>query len=87
MTFRGIILLAGVATALVSCSTTKVLGEGEYRLVSNQVRIEGSKKPGAGELAPYIRQKVQTPVLGMSPMVSIYNWNGKLFKRLGTPPV
>jgi len=87
MTFRRIILLAGLAAAFASCSTTKVLGEGEYRLVSNHVRIDGSKKPGAGELTPYIRQKVQTPALGLSPMVSIYNWNGKLFKRLGTPPV
>ena len=41
--------------AVISCSTTKLLPRGTYRLVSNKVTFVGEKLPPA-EVTQYIRQ-------------------------------
>ena len=43
--------------AAASCSTTKVLQDGEYRLAKNKIVVEGDKSFNTGKLDPYIKQK------------------------------
>ncbi len=80
--------------AITSCSTTKLVPEGSYRLVSNTVKFEGEKLSSA-EVTPYIRQQPNKGMIfGWSPGLSIYNWsNGsgeginKVWEALGSAPV
>ncbi len=80
--------------AVISCSTTKLLPDGTYRLVSNKVTFDGEKLPPA-EVTSYIRQQPNKgQIFGWSPALSIYNWsNGsgkginKLWEAMGDEPV
>ena len=80
--------------ALISCSTTRVLPEGAYRLVSNKVSFEGEKLSSA-EVTQYIRQQANKGLaFGWSPGLSIYNWsNGtgkgldRFWEAVGSEPV
>lgn len=87
-TYLGLGLLA--AAWLSSCSTVKVLQEGERRLVSNKIEVTNDKKFNTEGLQPYIKQKSK----GWNPFLYVYNWqNGegkgwdRFVKKLGTPPV
>lgn len=71
----------------VSCSTTKVLREGEYRLMENHVLLEGESDLSSGTVHSWIVQQPSTSVRGWNPLVSIYNWNGDIWKKVGEPPV
>lgn len=79
---------------LVSCSTTKLVPEGSYRLLSNKVVFEGEKLSPT-EVTPYIRQQAKKGLIfGWGPGMSIYNWsNGsgqginKFWETIGTAPV
>ena len=42
---------------LASCSTTRVLADGECRLARNEVHIGGDAKLNAGNLSQYVKQK------------------------------
>ena len=66
-----LVLLAGILA--VSCSTTRVLREGQYRLAGSKIVIENRLVPGA-ELSSYVSQKPNSSLLGLSPALSIYNW-------------
>ena len=86
-----LLLLAG-ALAL-SCSTTRILPEGKYRLVSNRIKVEG-KQVRSSDLTAYLTQKPQSSLLGISPSVAIYNWAdtadtgwNNLIRKFGSPPV
>ena len=47
-----------IAIALVcSCSTTRVLEEGQYRLAKNEVEITNDRKFNPKEVEKYIKQK------------------------------
>lgn len=77
----------------VSCSTTRVLSEGEYQLVSNRIKADDSSFD-VSELTDYVRQKPNTQFLGLNPAVSIYNWGGtsdtpfsRFLRKIGTAPV
>ena len=80
--------------AVISCSTTKLLPDGTYRLVSNKVTFEGEKLSPA-EVTSYIRQQPNKgQVFGWSPALSIYNWsNGsgkginRFWEAMGEEPV
>ena len=80
--------------AVISCSTTKLLPRGTYRLVSNKVTFEGEKLPPA-EVTQYIHQQPNKGlVFGWSPALSIYNWsNGsgqginRFWEAMGEEPV
>ncbi|MCQ2136059.1 MAG: BamA/TamA family outer membrane protein [Bacteroidales bacterium] len=79
---------------LCSCSTTKVLHEGEYRLSKNKVTITNDKKFNERILDPYIKQQVGPSLFGWSPWLSVYNWtNGKgkgwdkFVQKIGRAPV
>ena len=72
---KRILLLAISLLAVISCSTTKLIPEGSYRLVSNKVAFEGEKLP-TNEVSQYIRQQAKKGVIfGWSPGLSIYNWS------------
>lgn len=93
------ICVASMATALSffaqSCSTTRVLQDGEYRLAKNEVLIENDKRFSTNKVEPYIKQKPNSNLIfGWNPFLNVYNWGGKsnsffarLFRKIGTPPV
>ena len=90
---RSLLLIISLL-GLVSCSTTKLVPEGSYRLLSNKVVFEGEKL-SPNDVTPYIRQQAKKGlILGWSPGMSIYNWsNGsgqginRVWETIGTPPV
>ena len=98
MTKRPLRLFTAILAALVlaaSCSTTRVLSEGEYRLARNKVDVTNSKSFDSGGLNQYIKQQPNSSFLGISPLVSIYNWASpednrffaRMCRKIGTPPV
>ena len=80
---------------VISCSTTKLLPEGAYRLASNKVEFAGKEKLRASEVTPYIRQQPNSSILfGWNPFLYVYNWsNGSdeginhFWQKLGEAPV
>ncbi|MDD2490946.1 MAG: POTRA domain-containing protein, partial [Bacteroidales bacterium] len=94
-TLVAIITLVLTISHLTSCSTVKVVPEGEYRLKKNSVIIPVSSKVKESELMSYIRQKPNNDiVLGWNPFLNIYNWSDgtgsgwdRFVTRLGQAPV
>ena len=85
------IFLSGV---ILSCSTTRVLESDQLRLDSNEIVIVNDKDFPASSLQSYIRQKPNNSILGLKPMLYLYNWSdgsdkglNKLWKVLGEAPV
>ncbi len=81
---------------VISCSTTKLLPEGTYRLASQKVDLTTrNKELSSGNLSQYIRQQPNTSILfDWSPSLSIYNWSdgsGKgingFWEKMGQAPV
>lgn len=90
------ILLSVIALfLLISCSTTKLLPEGAYRLASNRVVFADRERVAANEVSPYIRQKPNSYfVLGWNPFLNIYNWSdgsdagiNHFWQQIGEAPV
>ena len=87
-------MLAALVLA-VSCSTTRVLSEGEYMLAKNKVAVTNSKRFDSGGLSQYIKQQPNATLLGWNPLLSIYNWAspaddsfwGRMCRKIGTAPV
>ena len=82
-----------LALALAGCSTTSSLPEGEYLLRKADVKVN-DKSFNASDLSSYIVQKPNSYLLGLNPLLSIYNWAGNsqtgfanFLRRLGTAPV
>lgn len=75
--------------SLASCSTTRVLGEGEYRLQKNIIVVDDDSFK-TSELSSYVKQQPS-----WSPMMYVYNWSflgydnaiSRFFKKIGTAPV
>ena len=66
----------------VSCSTVKVIPDGEYRLRKNKITVVNSTKIKEVELLPYVRQKPNSEFLfGWNPFLSIYNWSNEQISR------
>lgn len=82
------------ASALVSCSTTRVLREGQYRLDENRINVDDRNVPPS-QLYPYLRQQANTSLIfGWAPGQYIYNWSNEsdkgfsgLCKKIGQAPV
>ena len=71
--------------AAVSCSTTRVLEDGQYRLVKNEIKVEDEKGFNPKKLEPYIKQK---PNKGLA--LAIYNLSSKensFWHKIGKAPV
>ena len=87
---RTIAILAFAGLAAVSCSTTRVLQDDQYRLAKNRIEIVNDKDFNPSSLNPYIKQKHK----GWSPFLYVYNWaNGKgkiwdkLVRKIGVAPI
>ena len=86
---RGLKILSGLATVaflLVSCSTTRVLQDNQYRLTKNKIEVSNDEKFDTGTLTPYLQQKPNPSIIfGWNPFLSVYNWsngNGKAWDKL-----
>lgn len=87
-------IIALMALATASCSTTRRLAEGEYRLTDNKVVIVG-EGPAASELQPYIKQKPNDYFIGKwNPLLYVYNLSSgrgtpfdRFVEKLGVAPV
>ena len=84
------ISIALLATIALSCSTTRALQDGEFRLARNKVEVTNDKEFNPNVLTPYLKQKHR----GWTPMQYVYNWtNGKntlwdrLVQKIGVAPV
>lgn len=83
------------AVAAISCSTTKVLQDGQYRLAKNDIEITNDRHFNESQLNPYIKQKPNSYfIFGWNPFLNVYNWsNGKgkawdkLVQKIGVAPV
>lgn len=79
----------------ISCSTTRVLQEGQYRLADNNIKVTNDKKFNTSTLTPYIKQKPNPSVIfGWNPFLSVYNWSDgkgsgwdKFVQKIGQAPV
>ena len=88
--FRPIAILAAILLTAISCSTTRVLQDDQYRLEKNRIEIVNDKEFNPNALNPYLKQKHK----GWSPFLYVYNWaNGKgkgwdkFVHRIGTAPI
>lgn len=80
---------------LLSCSTTRVLPDGEYRLQKNNITVTNDKHFNVNNIEPYIKQSPNSYfIFGWNPFLNIYNWsNGKgngwdrFVQKIGEAPV
>lgn len=92
--FRLIVILLAFM-AVLSCSTTRVLCEGEYRLAKNKVDVTNDRKFSESEITSYLKQQPNSAfIFGWSPSLSIYNWQtgkgrgwDRFVQKIGTAPV
>ncbi len=90
-----ITVAAAASLITLSCSTTRVLQDGQYRLVKNTVEVTNDNKFSVNELEPYLKQKPNSYfVFGWNPFLNVYNWqNGKgkgwdkFVTKIGVAPV
>ena len=93
--YRLLPAILAVLMFAVSCSTTRVIPEGEYRLAKNAIEITNSKKFDPSSLNQYIKQQPNSTLFGWNPFMSIYNWAdpdketgmAKFLRKIGTAPV
>lgn len=91
----GILTVIILLMTAISCSTTRVLQEGQYRLADNNIKVTNDKKFNTGTLTPYIKQKPNPSVIfGWNPFLSVYNWSDgkgkgwdKFVQKIGQAPV
>ena len=84
-----------VLISFCSCSTTKVIPDGDSRLRSNKIIVNGDQRINVSTLVPYLKQKPNNSIfLGFNPFMSIYNWGagrdnwwGRFTRRIGQSPV
>lgn len=93
MKARKFISLGIVLLLVASCSTTRVLLDGQYKLEKNTIKADDPRF-NVSELSSYLRQKPNNRFLGLSPFVSIYNWAGhsesgfaRFLRKIGEAPV
>jgi len=80
--------------AAASCSTTRSLRVGEYRLARNIIEVDNPSF-NSSSLNSYIRQKPNNSIIfDWNPLLSIYNWSGQkdtglagFFRNVGQAPV
>ena len=93
--FKRIIVLLAVILAALSCSTTRVLQDGQYRLAKNKITVSNDKTFNTGSLDAYLKQKPNSYfIFGWNPFLNVYNWsNGKgkgwdkFVQKIGVAPV
>lgn len=91
---RGKLICALCAVlAVTGCSTTRSLRNGEFLLRKNTVEVDDASF-NASSLTSYIAQKPNSYLLGLNPLLSVYNWGGSsesgfanFLRSIGTAPV
>lgn len=78
-----------IMLSFASCSTTRVLQDGQYRLRKNKIEVTNDKSFNTNILTPYLKQKS----IGWTPFMNVFNWtNGKgktwdkIISRIGVAP-
>ena len=90
-----IVMIFAAILAALSCSTTRVLQDGDYRLAKNKITITNDEDFNPSTLDAYLKQKPNSYfLLGWNPFLYVYNWsngNGKAWDKLvqsiGVAPV
>ena len=77
-----VIFLCICAVLAGACSVTRSLKDGEYLLRKNQVKVDDPSFD-AGSLMSYVAQKPNSYLLGVNPLLSVYNWGGEGKTKLG----
>jgi len=93
--FAYLVIIISIFFAAISCSTTKVLQDGEYRLAKNKIEVSNDKKFSVNQIEPYLKQKPNSYfIFGWNPFLNVYNWqNGKgkgwdkFIRKIGVAPV
>ncbi len=89
-------IISAVLSLGLSCSTTRVLEDGQYRLATNKVEVTNDRRFNTKEIESYIKQKPNSYIVfGWNPFLNIYNWSGKnpdktvnkFIRKIGTAPV
>ena len=88
------IIFTTVAAA-TSCSTTRVLDDGDYMLADNKITVTNDKNFDVEGLEAYLRQQPNYYfIFRWNPFINVYNWqNGKgkawdnFVKKIGVEPV
>ena len=90
---RKYIFIGLCVLAAASCSTTRSLSEGEYLLRKNTIQTDDPTFDVSG-LGSYIGHKPNSYVLGVNPLLSVYNWSGngntsfkRFLRKIGAEPV
>ena len=84
-----------LAPLIASCSTTRVLQDGEFRLAKNTINVTNDKSFNTARIEPYLKQKPNSYfIFGWNPFLNVYNWsNGKnrgwdrFVRKIGVAPV
>ena len=89
--YSGIFVIFLLSLIAVSCSTTRVLQDGEYRLTKNKIEIMNDESFNSSQLNKYLKQNEN---LGWSPFMVMYNWADgsgsgwdRFLKKIGKAPV
>lgn len=93
-----ILYLILLIAIIASCSTTRVVPDGSYRLKDNKIIITNSKKYPqyhSSDINSYIRQKPNTYYIGKwNPFIYVYNWSSgkntgwdKFVEKIGQAPI
>ena len=92
MKLRNLIFLA-LCVVFTGCSVTRALKDGEYLLRKNKVQVD-DRSFNASELTSYVTQKPNSYILGVNPLLSVYNWGGegktkfqRFLQSIGNKPV
>ena len=84
-----------VVVCLMSCSTTKFIGEGQYLLDKVAIKTDNAEVK-ASEMKQYLQQQPNYKLFGLLKWpLYIYNWSGvdegkwinKQLRRMGEPPI
>ena len=93
MKLRKVIFLLLCLLPVAGCSVTRSLKDGEYLLRKNKVKVNESSY-NAAELSSYVSQKPNSYLLGVNPLLSVYNWGGdgstgfkRFLQNIGVKPV
>ena len=93
--FGRIAMTAATLICLLSCSTTRVLQDNEYRLAKNEIEVVNDRHFNTNQLEAYLKQKPNSYfIFGWNPFLNVYNWqNGKgkgwdkFVTKIGVAPV
>ena len=93
MNVRKLIFIFLLLLGLAACSTTRSLSEGEYLLRKNTI-VTDNPAFQVSTLNSYVGHKPNSYVLGVNPLLSVYNWSGdgstsfkRFLRKIGSQPV